>query len=191
MHFTPLITERLIIRTAGPGDARAITRYHLENREHLTPWEPARPEHFYTESFWAGQIERDAEEREAGRALRLFFFDRLTPVQIRGTAHFSQIVRGVFHACSLGYSIGRESEGQGYMREGLSASIEYVFGELRLHRIQANYIPTNVRSGNLLRRLGFVVEGYARDYLLIAGRWQDHVLTSLTNPDWSAEDQEG
>jgi ribosomal-protein-alanine N-acetyltransferase len=45
----------------------------------------------------------------------------------------------------------------------------------------ANYVPTNERSGRLLRRLGFVVEGYARDYLFIGGRFQDHVLTALTN----------
>jgi ribosomal-protein-alanine N-acetyltransferase len=45
-------------------------------------------------------------------------------------------------------------------------------------------MPRNQRSGNLLKRLGFVVEGYARDYLLINDRWEDHILTSLTNPDW-------
>ena len=32
------------------------------------------------------------------------------------------------------------------------------------------------------RRLGFEREGYARAYLLIAGRWQDMVLNSLVNP---------
>jgi ribosomal-protein-alanine N-acetyltransferase len=44
-------------------------------------------------------------------------------------------------------------------------------------------VPTNERSGRLLRRLGFVVEGYARDYLFIGGQFRDHVLTSLTHPD--------
>ena len=57
------------------------------------------------------------------------------------------------------------------------------FGILNLHRIMANHLPTNVRSANLLRRLGFVPEGYARDYLLIAGRWQDHVLFSMMAGD--------
>jgi ribosomal-protein-alanine N-acetyltransferase len=48
----------------------------------------------------------------------------------------------------------------------------------------ANYMPTNKRSGNLLERLGFTVEGYAKDYLLINGSWRDHLLTSGTNPNW-------
>jgi ribosomal-protein-alanine N-acetyltransferase len=58
-----------------------------------------------------------------------------------------------------------------------------LFGELGFHRIMANYLPHNERSGRLLRRLGFVVEGYARDYLYIHGAWRDHILTALTNPD--------
>lgn len=42
----------------------------------------------------------------------------------------------------------------------------------------ANYMPTNEQSGRLLRKLGFSVEGYARDYLLLQGTWKDHPLTS-------------
>lgn len=53
-----------------------------------------------------------------------------------------------------------------------------------MHRIMANYMPHNQRSGALLARLGFEREGYAKDYLLIDGKWQDHVLTALTNKEW-------
>ena len=45
-------------------------------------------------------------------------------------------------------------------------------------------MPHILSSGNLLKRLGFVVEGYARDYLMINNQWQDHVLTSLINSQW-------
>ncbi len=68
------------------------------------------------------------------------------------------------------------------MSEALSRAIPFVFDAFRLHRIQANYVPTNERSGRVLRELGFVVEGYARDYLFVGGRWRDHVLTALINP---------
>ena len=47
----------------------------------------------------------------------------------------------------------------------------------------ANYMPTNEASGKVLKRLGFTVEGYARDYLCLNGKWEDHILTSLTNPE--------
>ncbi len=84
----------------------------------------------------------------------------------------------------MGYSLAETEQSKGYMTEALQAAIQYVFQELNMHRIMANYMPHNQRSGNVLKRLGFVVEGYARDYLLIKGQWQDHILTSLTNPNW-------
>jgi ribosomal-protein-alanine N-acetyltransferase len=53
-----------------------------------------------------------------------------------------------------------------------------VFERMNLPRLMANYMPTNEQSGRLLRKLGFSVEGYARDYLLLQGTWKDHPLTS-------------
>ena len=62
--------------------------------------------------------------------------------------------------------------------------VQYSFHDLNLHRVMANYVPENERSGKLLERLGFVREGVAREYLRIAGQWRDHVLTARINPDW-------
>ena len=67
------------------------------------------------------------------------------------------------------------------MYEGLRCAIDFVFSELALHRVMANYRPKNERSHQLLRRLGFAQEGRARSYLDIDGRWQDHIHTSLIN----------
>jgi ribosomal-protein-alanine N-acetyltransferase len=85
----------------------------------------------------------------------------------------------------LGYSIARQDQGAGLMQEILEAGIGYMFEVRDLHRIMANHIPGNHRSENLLRRLGFVREGYAQSYLNIDGRWQDHVLNALINPKHS------
>ncbi len=75
------------------------------------------------------------------------------------------------------------------MLEALKAVIAYAFETLKLRRLSANYMPTNERSGRLLRKAGFVVEGYARDYLQIGGRWTDHVLTSLIHPNAAPSNQ--
>ncbi|WP_330218163.1 GNAT family N-acetyltransferase [Robbsia andropogonis] len=64
------------------------------------------------------------------------------------------------------------------MYEALSPVIEFAFDEYELHRLMANYRPENIRSGRLLERLGFEIEGRARSYLKINGAWADHVLTS-------------
>lgn len=36
----------------------------------------------------------------------------------------------------------------------------------------------------LLKKLGFVVEGYARDYIHIQNKWEDLILTSIVNEKW-------
>lgn len=69
----------------------------------------------------------------------------------------------------VGYNLDRDHVGQGLRYEALGPAIRHLFEELRLHRIMANYMPANQRSGRLLRRLGFTVEGYAHDYLFLAG----------------------
>jgi [ribosomal protein S5]-alanine N-acetyltransferase len=107
---------------------------------------------------------------------------------IIGSIGFTQIFRGPFCSCVLGYQIDHAAEGKGLMLEALRAAIDYMFTTQKLHRIGANYRPENVRSGRLLSRLGFRIDGFAKEYLFIDGAWRDHVLTSLTNeiynPTW-------
>jgi len=166
-----------------PDDAGPMADFQCRNREHFAPWDPERAEEFFTEAWWRERLGDAHDEFQSDKSLRLVLRPLAEPDgPIIGTINFSNFVRGVFHACYLGYCIDAEREGQGLMHEGLTRSIAYVFDELRLHRIMANYMPHNQRSGKLLRKLGFVAEGYARDYLHIAGAWRDHVLTSLTNP---------
>jgi ribosomal-protein-alanine N-acetyltransferase len=83
----------------------------------------------------------------------------------------------------MGYALAATAQGKGYMTEAGRAGIDFIFSQVRLHRIMANYMPNNVRSAAVLKRLGFTIEGTARAYLYLAGKWQDHVLTSLTNPE--------
>ncbi|NQY52191.1 MAG: GNAT family N-acetyltransferase [Campylobacteraceae bacterium] len=101
--------------------------------------------------------------------------------EIVGVCSFTGIVRGVFQACFLGYSVTRKFEGQGYMTEILEASISYMFDVVGLNRVMANYMPCNTASEKVLLKLGFEKEGIARRYLKIAGNWEDHILTSKLN----------
>ncbi len=165
-------------------DVSEIVRYYSNNRLFLTPLEPNRPEEFFTEKFWRSQVERNQIEFNYDQSLRLFIFDQTAPKTVIGIINFTQFSRGSFQACVVGYSLAESKQGQGFMQEALSAAIHFVFTGLNFHRIMATYMPRNQRSGNLLRTLGFTVEGYARDYLQINGKWEDHILTSLINPNW-------
>lgn len=182
--FKSLETARLRLVLPEPADAPRIIRYYEDNKEHLAPWETIRTDEFYTEAFWLGEIRQINEEFLAGDSLRLCVVDKFDrDAMIVGQCALRNIIRGAFQACYLGYSLHHETVGKGLMFEALNALIPYAFNDMGLHRIMANYIPTNERSGRLLRRLGFMVEGYARDYLFLAGKWQDHILTALVNPN--------
>lgn len=183
-EFPVIKTKRLLLRLPPVEAAPRMLAYVKENQEHFAPWSPPDPPGYYTEAYWRERLASARTEFKRGQSMRLVFFEARRPTgPVVGDCSFTNIVRGAFQACYLGYKLDRQSVGQGLMREALAAAITYAFNELKLHRIMANYIPVNERSGRLLRRLGFVVEGYARDYLFIAGDWRDHVLTSLTNPN--------
>jgi [ribosomal protein S5]-alanine N-acetyltransferase len=187
--FPRIETERLLLTIPGAEAAPRMLDYVKENREHFAPWAPPEPAGYYTERFWRDYFQMAGRQFEQDLALRLVFFMRADRQgSVIGDCNFTNFVRGPFQACYLGYKISKRAEGQGLMREALGAAINYVFETLRLHRIMANYVPTNERSGRLLRRLEFTVEGYARDYLLVGGVWRDHVLTSLTNTELKPED---
>lgn len=184
MDFIPVLkTERLVLTIPEPSASSHMLAYVVDNERHLARWEPPRPEGYFTDHYWKQRLEKNRYEHAKDISLRLTARERRDPDgPVVGHMNLSQIFRGPFHAAYLGYSVDHRCQGKGYMFEAARAVIDFAFGTMALHRIMANYIPTNERSGRLLRRLGFVVEGYARDYLFIHDRWQDHVLTALTNP---------
>lgn len=179
-----LRTERLLLTLPAPSMAEVHLRFVLENAEHLAPWEPPSPEGYFTLKHWRSRLARNLKEFHAAQSVKLSIFWRDRPLgPVIGHVNFSNIVWGAWHCASLGYRLDHRVEGKGVMTEALSVATDYMFHERGLHRIQANYRPNNERSGAVLRRLGFVVEGYARDYLYIDNGWRDHILTSLTHPD--------
>jgi len=114
----------------------------------------------------------------------LFLFDRDDPGEIIGSVTFSNIVRGAFQSCYLGYRLDETRVGTGLMREALIAAIRYMFQMEGLHRIEANVMPHNDRSVRLLQRLGFRNEGRAQRYLNIQGRWEDHDHYVMLAEEW-------
>jgi ribosomal-protein-alanine N-acetyltransferase len=177
-----LRTKRLIVRLARAADADAVAAFYGADREHQREYSPVY-DAMFDPLFWRDWIEQSRIEFDAGRSCKTFLFE-LDDTTVIGAANLTTIVRGLFHACYLGYVIAGTHEGRGLMFEALEELLAYAFDELNLHRIMANYQPGNTRSQAVLERLGFVTEGLAHEYLFINGGWRDHVLTSLTNEAW-------
>jgi [ribosomal protein S5]-alanine N-acetyltransferase len=177
-----LETTRLILALPTSRDAEAVLQYASRNREHLRPWSPPEAPGAYTLEGAHQRVQGIQRDFQAGRGVAFWFRKKDSPLgALIGAANLSNIILGGFRACYLGYHLDVDHVGQGYMTEALRAVIRYAFEDLELHRIMANFMPSNERSGAVLKGLGFTVEGYARDYLFIAGGFRDHVLTALTN----------
>ncbi|MCF4994253.1 GNAT family N-acetyltransferase [Pseudomonas syringae] len=180
MPIFTLPGERLTLAVLSSEEANLESAFYQRNQRHLAPWSPIRTTEYFSTEQIARRLSIQASAFEASLAVH---FAILTPdgKKMIGACNFSGIIRGAFQACYLGYNIDVEHQGQGLMRQALEVGISYMFDVQNLHRIMANYIPGNERSERLLESLGFEREGYAKAYLNIAGRWQDHVLTSLIN----------
>jgi [ribosomal protein S5]-alanine N-acetyltransferase len=177
-----LHTERTVVRLLRPGDVALLRAYRVDNREHLGPWEPVRDAEYYTDEASLRMIAGALAMAQEDRAYAFGVFD---PAQTRMLASFtfSNVARGIFQACHLGYGVAADCQGRGLMHEALQAGLGLAFGELELHRVMANYMPRNARSAALLERLGFQREGLARRYLKIGGVWEDHILTARIAED--------
>ena len=176
-----LDSERLVLREPEERDAPALLLYYQFNEERFARWEPEHADDLAYHLRW---VAWRRTESAAGRGLSFLALDRTSPDALVAVVNLYDIVTGAAHSGMLGYSVDGAYEGKGYAHEAITEVIAYAFSTLNLHRLTANYQPENARSGALLRRLGFTVEGYARDLLYLRGTWRDHILTSLTNPKW-------
>lgn len=186
MQALPVLqTPRLTLRVPAVQDADAMAAFVSHNREHLRPSEPEREDSYFTPAYWAAELSALSERVLREELVSFILLPRSGPLQeVIGRCALSGIVRGPFQAAYLGYGLARTHVGQGLMFEALQAVVHFGFESLNLHRIMANYLPANERSARLLSRLGFQREGHAPAYLRLDGRWQDHVLTALTNDGW-------
>ena len=103
--------------------------------------------------------------------------------KVIGALTFSNIVKGVFLSCFLGYNLDKDEINMGYMTEAVKKGIEIMFQDYGLHRIEASIMPRNIRSLKVTQKLGFQEEGLSPQYLKINGKWEDHLHMVLLNHD--------
>lgn len=171
------------VRLAQKNDGKLISDYFSRNRLHLQEWEPTREEAFFTEQGWKAKLTKLTELHALSLGFYCLIID-LKSNQMLGTISFSNVIRFPVHSCSVGYSLDKEAQGKGTMRKALGIACEWMFKIQNIHKISASYMPRNTKSESVLLANKFEPVGYAKDYILIDGRWQDHKLTTLINQYW-------
>jgi len=169
-----------VTRALSLDDVESLTALYVENRSFLAPWQPLRPDSYFTEYGQREAVEAILAQQESGVAVPLVIVDGSGAVV--GTLSITSVIRGAFQSCSVGYWLAERAQGQGLATAGLREAVHLAFAELRLHRVQAETLAHNQRSQRMLARVGFQQYGVARQYLHIAGQWQDNVLHQLLTP---------
>ena len=177
-------TERLILRFLDESDIPGLIDYYQRNKNFLEPWVPKFGEEFFTNEFQLRRLEYEKELRDSGAEYRYRIFKKDDPQKNIGNVAVSQIIRGVLQSAFLGYSIDEKENGKGIATEAISKVIEISFNELKLHRLEANIIPTNAASIRVVEKLNFTKEGYSRNYCKINDKWQDHLRFAIINQNY-------
>ena len=174
--------EGIHMRTPHISDYVEWAALREESRDFLVPWEPTWPIDDLTRSAFRRRLRRYYRDIREDEAYPFFVF-RTSGDTLVGGLTVSHVRRGVTQSCSLGYWIGKPHARRGLMTAAVAATVSFVFGTLRLHRIEAACLADNVASIRLLEKAGFSREGLARRYLRINGVWQDHLLFALLEDD--------
>lgn len=164
--------KNILIRNFTPDDAQELLEYYLRNKEHLREFEPVRDASFFTYEMQKEILLESYRHLMTGVGSDLGIYK---DNKLIGKAKISSIVYGVFKSGILGYSIDKEYEGRGYMKEAIKLVLEYAKEYLDLHRIEASVLTTNERSKGVLLSCGFEEIGINKKYLYINGKWSDHI----------------
>jgi ribosomal-protein-alanine N-acetyltransferase len=165
--------EQVELRPARVDDAEALAALYASQRNFLAPFDPIRPDGFYTVAGQRSELEQAVAQSRADLRHR---FVILADGAIAGTLGISNVVRGQFQSANLGYFVAEEVNGRGVATRAVGLAVEQAFGRIGLHRLEAGTLVDNLASQRVLEKNGFVRIGVAPRYLRIAGDWRDHIL---------------
>jgi ribosomal-protein-alanine N-acetyltransferase len=182
-NTSPMLrTSRVTLRPPVLGDFAQWAKLRETSRSFLAPWEPIWPPDDLTKVAFRRRIRRYQREIRSGMGYPFLIFSPDGETLFGGLT-LAHIQRGVTQSAVLGYWMGEPYAGKGLMTAAVTATIEFAFETLHLNRVEAACLPHNAASIRLLEKVGFTREGYARKYLCIEGRWQDHILYGLVRSD--------
>ena len=177
--FARKVSDSIEVRQFEPLHAEAVFAAADRNRQYLREWLP-----------WVDQTRSPNDIREfILRALAQYHSNQGPNAGIWvdgefagsiGCHHIDWINRG----CHIGYWIDAARQGQGIVTRCCESLLDYLFGEMGLHRVVIQCGTENAKSGAIPERLGFTREGVSRDAQWVNDRWVDLVVWSMLEGEW-------
>lgn len=174
----PIVTPRLILRPAMPGDGAALHAAKEETWAQLNRWMPWAKDHgtpaaeeIVVRESYAKFIRRED--------MMLFAFEKDSGAFVAGTGLHDpdwDLRRFV-----IGYWVRESKQGRGYATELTNALLRYAFGPLAATRVSITHAAENHASAKVIAKCGFTREGILRQAALLPdGTARDlHVYSRL------------
>lgn len=156
-----------------PANAAEVLAYYIRNKEHLRAFEPAREDKFYLEEVQRKGLIDSYRQFLVGSNLNMGIYKN---AKLIGKIQLSGVIMGIFKSGFIGYSMDKDEEGKGYMKEAVALLADYVFKNMDIHRLEASTLVDNLRSQGVLKACGFEELGTSKKYLFINNNWRDHKI---------------
>ena len=162
------------IRPVVRSDATELIRSNVASRAYHEPWLRAFTDGEGFDAWFSGLV--------SGANIGLVAREA-TSGGVVGLINLSGILLKDFQSAYLGYYGMVDFAGRGLMKEAIRKVARYAFTEVGLHRLEASIQPANIRSIELVKRIGFRREGFSPRYLRIDGVWCDHEHWALLSDE--------
>lgn len=170
------------IRELYGNDAKALLKLEKENREFFEDFSMLREEEFYTLKYQQERIKKYAENRKKDSSYEFGIFSN-DENELIGSIGLFQVMRGSLQNAVVGYFLDKKHNGKGYTTEAVKLISNFAFKDLNLHRLEAGAMPHNIGSIRVLEKAGYHKEGIAKKNVKIKGKWEDHQVLALINPE--------
>ncbi len=176
-------TKRLLLSVFKPSAAKEVTDYLVRNRAYHKPFQQVHSNRYFTVSEQRDYLRSDLRQYQNNTQVGFWISKLEDPYRIIGRLSFYGMMGGCMNSTFVGYHLDEKEVGNGYMSEALLAGCDFMFKYYRLHRIQADVMPTNERSLHCVERCGFTKMGYNLKYMAIDGSYKDHVMFVKLNSE--------
>lgn len=173
--------KNIFLRPFIEEDSEALLDLLIRNRSFFEKFSMERSRDFYTRESQSKRIEQFEEDRKTDLAYNFGIFKHDN--SLIGTINLFQVLRGSLQSAFIGYFLDEQHNGKGYMTEAVRHVVDYAFNELKLHRIEAGVMPHNIGSIRVLEKSDFHKEGIAVKNVKINGKWEDHQVLAIINPN--------
>jgi len=171
-------TKRLLIRPILQSDKEMVFEYRSDKE--TNKYQGWIPETVKDVENFIGKVSKQINEPETWYQFVIIEKNSEKIIGDLGIHFFGEVNL----QAEIGCTLNKLFQNKGYATESVESVIDYLFNDLKKHRIITSIDPENTNSIKLVERLGFRKEAHFVESIFINGKWVDDIVYALIEKDW-------